>query len=253
MTSVYRSTLLHGRPKRGIRYSWISFPVIITDLVSMSIMMQINTVTGGHTGHGHSVTFLFVLMLVDLPNRSIRRWSRAMKRRRQHRWRSIKMWETIRIRECSCNRSRINLMWWLTLVDDLGITIELRWRNDWFSVVMVIMLDCMVLVLRLSFKVEYLRRFRRLDFNSNTTVGVAQVGVFRWIPRGRVPVTHATLLHLLDVHGDAVTRVKPRIRPRRISVEPSANWPQTCYDDHWFVRASFEIRKPGVLNNVDYG
>ena len=253
MTGVHRCTLLHRRSKRGVRHSRISFPIIITNLVSVRIMMQINTVTGGDTGHRHSVTFLFVLVLVNLSDWSVR--SGAMKWRRQHRRWSIKMRESVRVRKSSCYRSRrIALMRRLTLANDLNISIELRRRrrNHRFPVVMILMVSSVVLVLRLSFDVEHLRRFGRLDFNSNLAVGVARARISRRTLRGWIPVTYATLLHLLkDVHGDATTRVRPRIRPRRISVESSANnEPRMYCDDRRLQRASYvrKQRTKGVEN-----
>lgn len=61
------------------------------------------------------------------------------------------------------------------LTNDLDISIELRrGSDDRLFVVMVVMVNGVVIVLRLSFHVEHLRRFRRLDFDSNLAVGVAR-------------------------------------------------------------------------------
>lgn len=84
---------------------------------------------------------------------------------------------------------------------------------------MVIVLNGMIFVLGFSFNVEQFRRLRRFDFNPNSTVGDARVGVFRRISRGRIPVAYTTLLHPKDIHSDAAARVKLRIRPCRITVE----------------------------------
>lgn len=216
MTGIHRCTLLHRWSKRGISHSRVSFPMVITNLVSMRIVMHKNTVTSD-TRHGHSVTFLFVFMLVNFPNRPIWRWSGAMKRGRQHCW-PIEMWKSIRIRKPGVYWPWITLMGWLTLIDNFGICIELR-RNDWFPVIMVIVMNGMIFVLGFSFNVEQFRRLWRFDFNPNSTVGDARVGVFRRISRGRIPVAYATLLHPKDIHSDAAARVKLRIRPCRITVE----------------------------------
>lgn len=217
MAGIHRCTLLHRWSKRGISHSRISFPVVITNLVSMGIVMHKNTVTSD-TRHGHSVTFLFVFMLVNFPNRPIWGWSGAMKRGGQHRW-PIEMWKPIRIRKPGVHRPWISLMGRLTLIDNFGICIELRWNDWWFPVVMVIVLNGVIFVLGFSFNVEQFRRLWRFDFNPNSTVGDARVRVFRRISRGRVPVAYTTLLHPKDVHCDAAARVKPRIRPRRITAE----------------------------------
>lgn len=214
MTGIHRCTLLHRWSKRGISHSRVSFPMVITNLVSMRIVMHKNTVTG----HGHSVTFLLVFVLVDFPNRPIWRWSRAMERGRQHCW-PIEMWKSIRIRKPGVYRPWITLMRWLTLIDNFGIRIELRWNDRFPVLIMVIVLNGMIFVLGFSFNVEQFRRLGRFDFNPYSTVGDARVRVFRRISRGRIPVAYAALLHPKDIHSDAAARVKPRIRPCRITVE----------------------------------